>query len=1240
MEHRSYKQPSLSAMAVKEVWNEVLGQPKRDPYIDIRGALPIVSETLADAYRGKNEYLGMRIDKGVGDVNSWVLKVVAPLHKLNGSLGVTLTNMQFLPHILDENPPGSVPKRLTYKSDTIVAEVERRGAGIVAELQWAGSEEGIYIFAQKIDQISASIVETARVHVLAALMHADDYYNAFAAMYGEPGSPAEAERILSNELEWWCFIQQRENGLAKYKEYVKAETRRAQNAPVLDTFIVDSGVEGYLRTVPMSSTEHWLGGDLAVSSLNSVPLATGGRLGSTKYLEDSMVPALRPTRDTQVFFSRPVYTDDKGYFDILQRHAQIGEYVIMDYAPSQVNENFKSDDRTIKFYDETADTNATLTQHDVIENCNLFDRDGNLVPCKYGGSKFATQFKKSATPVPVPWFLSDLNTPHHSWGEALLPDDLAKRSHASFNAMIITAISSMEKVIPNGTKQFTKVMQYVHDLGARPIWTGRSGDNMANQVDGLATTREQGKELETDADVRAVQREELGLIGRVIALDDNAPEAVTLEGGKYFNRPTAVGMAAPDGYYRIGKMWSSRSWTAEQRTRFGASSYQGGCATYAYIKWAAVNHPNETERKQASNADLFLGLLASWIKKLHPESTFIDPDAAIPYLCEVGANSTDKTKQALLEALQGGARGIVRVKYQGVADPADPAATAADIAKWLPGMPVRLVAVFVNAAGGFLRTGRATALSKIITAMNIISGDDEASFLAAFLNRQNVIDFIYDILAENRPGEVRRLAGELYELFKAYYDLTARSGPPDSALRTIKESLQKLAGVRNTPVVSATGPGRDQIESITYLPMTWPASVEEPIRFAGADNSLTVFYPTLPDNPMSFDASTAPALGDPAAGPAPIAGRIGSKSSKGGRSSASARGGSTRAQFDGHVPLHSGPVRIGISIRQHMSRLPRGTDDDLRPLPVATSYFTTSSGDQSGRTMLSFFEDLLHILPMTKPVFFALHTLNIFIPWQPIAARPFATYSTGTALHVRAGATDMAQGKIPYIRYMYGDTAVTMGLDAATQMITGAVNTFGAPVITSGLAVFKGYNAWCEDYLGGLGGDFIDPIERGIDYAYYDPSTDGSIILIPAGPDLFKYPFKLNRFDLMGDYVAIKRRGYTPLPASNRPDGYHYGECAWVFEMYDLQKISVQRGPVSSQINTPNAATNTHCYQGLQVRRSATGMFDDVTPGAGHWDDKQGRRNAKMRKGHYSRAAHYTIGVGSGGSGSTHFDGQ
>jgi len=474
-----YPSDSLASASIQSTWQSLFGFPRKDPFIDPRDTIQKVSATLADAYAGENVYLASTIYRGAENANLWVTQVVAPLFNTQGKFQLKLTNYQFEPALLEENPPGAVPRCLTYTSDKIYAEILRRGAGIEADLEWASSEKGKMIMAEQIAQISRSITESARVDVIATLMHSDDRYNTFARRYGaDLTSDLQIERIIANERTFWCFAQQQENGIERYREHVRNITSRTKGAPDLDTMIVSNRIKSFVKTVPQQSVRYDIGGPVATANLNSMAVTRSGGLIPTRYSDDSIIPAFLENEGTQVFYARPVMTLDRGPLDLLETDAQIGEYVHMRFDPADVDETYRSVDRTILFYDEDADTMVPATLGWAIKNSQMFDGeepDSRPRTCPDNGDRYAQDVKAGNSSIekymiPVPWFLKTHSEAHSTWNDVLPKEKFSRERHA----MARSALAGFLRSLPGADAMYVNAIAYLRELEGRPLWRGRS----------------------------------------------------------------------------------------------------------------------------------------------------------------------------------------------------------------------------------------------------------------------------------------------------------------------------------------------------------------------------------------------------------------------------------------------------------------------------------------------------------------------------------------------------------------------------------------------------------------------------------------------------------------------------------------------------------------------------------------------------------------------------------------------
>lgn len=1158
--------PNLSVAQIQETWEAVLGHPSREPYIDPRSPMPIVLETLANAYAGPNSHLGTRIDSDIRRINMWALQIVAPIVELEQSMSATWVTMSFLPALLEHNPPGAVPRSLTYKSETFTSFMDRSGVGLEMELEFASSEQGIRVFAQKVTQIARSVTESARADVIATLMHAEDRPDAFRRKYGDGVTPLQVENYLNDEVTWWCFLQQMENGPERYRERVRRLVECDQTIPELNVMITDITAAGYMKVVPQSAVQHRFAGDLAMANIANMAIKG---YAPTRYSEDAAIPAFLENEGTMVFFARPVPTSDQGCLDLMERHAQIGEYVTMCLDPSEVDDSYRSSHRNTQIYNEGADTMYKLTQRWFLDNCHLFNGDGAPRGCAHEGNDFKSIPGNNNSEIPIPWFLSDETIPHHTFGAAL------KKHPTDLKAMGVTAAADFVRSYGVSPGKFADAVSYLRQLHEMPIQTGYNFATIA------------------DSGAMAVANE--GITAGLTTADFDADMAM-------FNNPLK-------GSGDTKRIVNARNVYDLLFTTGGNDTTRGGTPTYGFLVWAAAEHLDPSEKAKAIATLDVLRSLVYWISSRVPDFPAFKNDSAIPYLLSADPSAIEKKAQSLVEVILGNVQGMVVVNY-GTAVAAA-ANTGPNTILASVDLEITSNTAFAAALGEDVRRGRALEVKRLLFAIKNLTGTSDANFAAFIATTTPQLQRFVNTDAI-RVEDIRTFMEQVERLYVQPTRSAAEAEQRTNSKIIMERTIRGLARISNDPAEPLQT--RDSITTVNYLPLVWPNSgSKKPIKLR--NNSWV--YPTLSHDPMMIDLAHD---GDAAHVPQPIQGRV---------------------RAAGKYPIGSkmncGPLRIGARYRQLQTR--------LASTLVGMDVHQFHGGGAELLPLDDEMDEIYNINDvMSLVVTEAEFTLkncrefdanNIYLPFQPIIARPFATYLTGTVINTRAGISDMAVGSTPTNVTTVGKTTVTIGVNPATQMMGGSVNTYFKAVNTMSKAVVKGFNAYTKDALGGLGIKVIDP-DNQLDYDVWDAAHSGDILVIPEGPQFIEHPFLYRRFDITGRYFLLMNRGFAPMDATTRDDGFHYSCCAWVVERYNLISLlkNPYDGPTSVSVGGPGVAANTVCWGGLQVGMSSDGKYDQVTQGVGHWGANQGPGNRAVRKGQLKRPRHHGMSLGMEASGS------
>lgn len=667
-------------------WNAMLGNPRKEYIPNPKDALPIVTQNLAEAYRGQNYELPRRFEHHMSFIDSWYLRIVAPIVK-TPSLVITGSKVTFIAEIAPEVSPEGVPPCLTYTKEDWSAQTTRVGLGIYAELGWANTQEGIEFMANQVAQLSASFTERARVDVLATLITTQDHYNHWNNEYGLYGnSGKDAEEVLAEEVMFFCCAQKLDNGLERLSTMINERVSRMMGARPLNCFIMDGVIASYQNVVPQANTQHWLGGDLAVRRINGLVKNWADSMIPSGFKEDSSIPLFMGSASDMVFLTRPVITHPGGPLDPLEGYAQIGEFFTMLMDPRQVTEKYESSSRDQKIYDEDRDQYFLVTQRWIIENCGLFDPvTGAIRNFNSNYPHFASLTGRGAiddntrsgvwftegngTHACTTWSGVKMSPEHYRAVGRSMVGALARERGGSSSVALSdfeSAINHLEELhmrqFPSNVGNDGRFMADITPPDARAGWNANPVDLDA-LVGGTADIDE--------ASIRAIEAvrpkilegyRDAGLIGflgrprndvvdRVSFLADFMEQGaqnpdVDASLGPYTRE---VGPSDNVSYLGPLKYNDILDPFTPNRSDVLARSYdlvhqQAGCASAAYLRWASVHMPDQGAKQRARNTLNTLSTMVGFLSNIFPGSGIISRDGATPYV--------DKSpEQAVIEML-------------------------------------------------------------------------------------------------------------------------------------------------------------------------------------------------------------------------------------------------------------------------------------------------------------------------------------------------------------------------------------------------------------------------------------------------------------------------------------------------------------------------------------------------------------------------------------------------------------
>lgn len=318
--------------------------------------------TLADGKAASSEYLGdTALDLLFTSFQTWHTEVILPWRGTD-EINFNWTKFEYNAHLMRDTPALAPSRLITQRKYSRSASLVRKGIAFEYEHDFVRSGEGRTSFVAALAQIARATQETANAEVIRALMHADmadDNYK----KQNEVITDKTIREYIENDRERFAIAQKSEHGLPKLSVDINNELDQYNG--MADTFIMPQVMSDYLEFRP-ESTEYYRQGQPKTLTVQAPhPL-------------DNPLPT-RFVREAPVYMTRSKHIEGVGQSDPLGQLRQNGSYNTMRLGEHCDFENYNSCSRDRQIYDEDADDWKTVTLEHALDNCGLFDKNGDLL---------------------------------------------------------------------------------------------------------------------------------------------------------------------------------------------------------------------------------------------------------------------------------------------------------------------------------------------------------------------------------------------------------------------------------------------------------------------------------------------------------------------------------------------------------------------------------------------------------------------------------------------------------------------------------------------------------------------------------------------------------------------------------------------------------------------------------------------------------------------------------------------
>ena len=335
---------------------------KTDPYTKQNRT----KQTLQDSQYGMSQYVGNTIMDIVFTSQTWATDQFLP-YKKTKNINFSWTKYENNAHLLGEQPEYTAGRLVTQRKYTRSASLRRVGLSYEFEREFGMSAEGRVRFLAAMRQISNAFSATAQYDAIMALLHGSDR----DSIWLRQNRPKDREAFLEfceRDVDRFGIAQKQDRGLEKLNTEINEDLESIGG--FANGFIMPAKLSNYVEYRPEKVEYSRAGPEGPRRVFNSHPL-------------DSPFP-VRFVSEVPVFLDRNKKVEGMKKAEPLARTRQTGTYNTL-FEKCTNFENYFSDSRERRVYDEDIDDWAVITLMDCVNNCQLFQdtEEGKLKPMKH-----------------------------------------------------------------------------------------------------------------------------------------------------------------------------------------------------------------------------------------------------------------------------------------------------------------------------------------------------------------------------------------------------------------------------------------------------------------------------------------------------------------------------------------------------------------------------------------------------------------------------------------------------------------------------------------------------------------------------------------------------------------------------------------------------------------------------------------------------------------------------------------
>lgn len=354
-----------------DLFSYFLGAPARPEKTNPYAKRASAKMNMPEAYWGENLYLGETVIDWMFTKSDFYTTRIMP-YRYTEQIHIQWEQWEHNATFFGLTPHQAPSNIVTSQRTIHGAKLKRIGLGAEFELDFLATAVGRTQFLAALRQLVNAARDTANVGVIQALYNCHDYTQLYLLKHGVIRKH-DLEGWLERDAENFMCAQKQEYGLEKLNTRVSKEQEMYEGKA--NAWLFGRDMMDYIKLNRPEKNIYSQGGQEAINRINDRrigPAAASGTAGSVSNIEPMGVVS-----DAEVFIVRSYHVDGVGTLELLSRTVEKGVFNTMidktrDFAA------YTTASRNLLVYDNEFDDWAEIRFRDAIENCVIWDTDGDV----------------------------------------------------------------------------------------------------------------------------------------------------------------------------------------------------------------------------------------------------------------------------------------------------------------------------------------------------------------------------------------------------------------------------------------------------------------------------------------------------------------------------------------------------------------------------------------------------------------------------------------------------------------------------------------------------------------------------------------------------------------------------------------------------------------------------------------------------------------------------------------------